>query len=142
MIYLDYNASTPVDPLVAEAMRPYIETFYGNPSSSHSLGRHEREAVDAAREQVAGLWGCKPSEVVFTSGGTEANNHVLKGVAHTLRDRGKHIITSCVEHPAIINPCRFLESYGYEITYVPCDDAGMVDPEVVGHEIRPDTILI
>ncbi len=142
MIYLDYNASTPVDPAVAEAMKPHIERYFGNPSSSHSIGRHEREAVDRARAQVAGLWGCQPSEVVFTSGGTEANNHVIKGVAHTLRDRGKHIITSTVEHPATMNPCRFLEAYGYEITYVPCDATGMVDAAAVGHEIRPDTILI
>ena len=142
MIYLDYNASTPVDPAVAEAMRPYIEDHFGNPSSSHRLGRREREAVDAARAQVAHLLGCGPGEVVFTSGGTEANNHVIKGVAHTLRDRGRHVITSAVEHPAVINPCRYLEAYGYEITEVPCDHTGMVDPTSVRDEIRPNTILI
>lgn len=142
MIYLDYNASTPVDPAVVEAMKPYLDRYYGNPSSSHSLGRHEREAVERARAQVAGLWGCRPSEVVFTSGGTEANNHILKGVAHTLRNRGKHIIISAVEHPAVTHPCCFLEAYGYEITRVPCDETGMVKAADVRDEIRPDTILI
>jgi len=142
MMYFDYNASTPVDPAVAEAMRPYLAERFGNPSSSHRLGRREREAVDAAREQVANLLGCVPGEVVFTSGGTEANNHVIKGVAHTLRDRGGHVITSVVEHPAVINPCHYLEAYGYEITEVPCDHTGMVDPMTVRDAIRPDTILI
>lgn len=142
MIYLDYNASTPVDPVVVEAMKPHVECYFGNPSSSHRMGRHEKEAVEKARAQVGALWGCRPSEVVFTSGGTEANNHVIKGVAHALRDRGRHIITSVVEHPATVNPCRFLEAYGYEISYVPCDATGMVDPTEVRDEIRPDTILI
>ncbi len=142
MIYLDYNASTPVDPAVAEAMRPYIEERFGNPSSSHRLGRREREAVDAARTQVAALFGCEPDEVVFTSGGTEASNHVIKGVAHTLRDRGRHVITSAVEHPAVINPCRYLEACGYTITEVPCDETGLIDPTSVRDAIRPDTILI
>jgi len=142
MIYLDYNASTPIDPAVAEAMRPFLQERFGNPSSSHRLGRREREAVDAARAQVADLLGCTPGEVVFTSGGTEANNHVIKGVAHTLRDRGGHIITSAVEHPAVINPCRYLEAYGFEITEVPCDGTGLVDPVSVRDAIRPDTILI
>jgi len=142
VIYLDYNASTPVDPAVAKAMRPFIEERFGNPSSSHRLGRAEREAVDTARAQVAGLLGCSPAEIVFTSGGTEANNHVIKGVAHTLRDRGGHIITSAVEHPAVINPCRYLEAFGLEITEVPVDGTGMVDPAAVRDAIRGDTILI
>jgi len=142
MLYLDYNASTPVDPKVAEAMRPFVERHYGNPSSSHALGRMERAAVDNARDQVAGLLGCTAAEVVFTSGGTESNNHVIKGVAHTLRDRGRHIIISSVEHPAVVNPCRFLESFGFEITEVPCDATGRVDPTAVRDELRPDTVLV
>lgn len=142
MIYLDYNASTPVDPTVAEAMRPFIERHYGNPSSSHALGRMEHAAVDNARDQVAGLLGCTAGEVIFTSGGTESNNHVIKGVAHKLRDRGRHIIISAVEHPAVVKPCRFLEACGFEITEVPCDATGRVDPTAVRDEMRPDTVLV
>lgn len=142
MIYLDYNASTPVDPKVAEAMMPYISKLHGNPSSNHGFGRPLREAVDKARSQVAAMLSAQPGEIIFTSGGTEANNHVIKGVAHTLRDRGRHIITSSIEHPAIINPCRFLETCGYEVTYVEVDSTGLIDPDSVIHEIRPDTILI
>ena len=120
MIYLDYNASTPVDPAVAEAIRPYIEERFGNPSSSHRLGRREREAVDAARTQVASLLGCEPGEVVFTSGGTEASNHVIKGVAHTLRDRGRHVITSAVvPRLATRQPLRaFLFSFFSSLSFV------------------------
>jgi len=142
MIYLDYNASTPVDPAVREAMWPYLERYYGNPSSGHALGRYERAAIDRAREQVAGLIGADPSEIVFTSGGTEASNHAVKGVAFALRERGRHIIVSKIEHPATINPCRFLERQGYEISYVNVDRTGMIDPQAVIDEIRPDTILI
>ncbi len=142
MIYLDYNASTPVDPAVREAMLPYLGDFYGNPSSSHAMGRPLREAVDEARGQVAAMLAAHPEEIVFTSGGTEANNHVIKGVAHTCKDRGRHIITSAVEHPAVINPCRFLEANGYEVTYVGVDSTGLVDPQTVISEIRSDTVLI
>jgi len=142
MIYLDYNASTPVDPAVREAMLPYLGDFYGNPSSSHSMGRPLRAAVDEARSQVAAMLAAHPEEIVFTSGGTEANNHVIKGVAHTRKDRGRHIITSGIEHPAVINPCRFVQASGYEVTYVGVDSTGLVDPQAVIREIRPDTILI
>jgi cysteine desulfurase len=141
-IYLDYNASTPVDPAARAAMIPYLKESFGNPSSSHALGRREHEAVDTARRQVAGLLGAEPDEIVFTSGGTEANNHVIKGVAWTKRERGRHIITTAIEHPAIINPCRFLERQGFEVTYVPVDRFGMVDPQSIIEEIRGETILI
>lgn len=142
MIYLDHNASTPVHQSVRNAMWPYVEKYYGNPSSSHVMGRKEREAVDHAREQVASLLGAKPDEIIFTSSGTESNNHVIKGVAHTLRDRGKHIITSKIEHPAVQNPCRFLEKQGYDVTYVGVDSTGLIDPNDVKNTIRKDTILI
>ncbi len=142
MIYLDYNASTPVDPAVREAMWPYLGEFYGNPSSGHTMGLRMREAVDKARGQVAALLGARTDEIVFTSGGTEANNFVIKGVAATLCGRGKHIITSAVEHPAIVNPCRSLEGIGFDVSYVDVDSTGRVDVQEVIGEIRPDTILI
>jgi cysteine desulfurase len=142
MIYLDYNASTPVDPSVAEVIRPHIEKHYGNPSSSHAMGRAGREAVDRARTQVARMLNASPDEIIFTSGGTEANNHAVKGVAYARQGRGKHIITSTVEHPAVTNPCKFLERIGFEVTYVGVDSTGMVDPEEIVEAIEPTTILI
>jgi cysteine desulfurase len=142
VIYLDYNASTPVDPSVKAAMLPYLERSFGNPSSQHVMGRFEREAVDKSRRQVADFLGASPEEIIFTSGGTEANNHVIKGVAWSKRDRGRHIITSKVEHPAVINPCRFLEDQGFEVSYVNVDRWGRVDPDAIVGEICPDTILI
>ncbi len=141
-IYLDYNATTPVDPAVAEAMQPYILQHYGNPSSTHVYGRTTKEAVECARARVAALLGCAPTEVVFTSGGSESNNTVLKGVAYTYRHKGQHIITSAIEHPATINPCRFLEQQGLRVTYLPVDRTGMVDPGDVRHAITPQTLLI
>ncbi len=141
-IYLDYNATTPVDPAVAEAMQPYISLHYGNPSSTHVYGQATRDAVDRARRQVANLLGCTAEEIIFTGGGSESNNTVLKGVAYTYRHRGNHLITSAVEHPAIINPCRFLEQQGVRVTYVPVDRTGMVDPADVRRAITPQTILI
>jgi cysteine desulfurase len=141
-IYLDYNATTPVDPAVAEAMQPYILQHYGNPSSAHVYGRTTKEAVECARAKVAALLGCAPTEIVFTSGGTESNNTVLKGVAYTYRHKGQHIITSAIEHPATINPCRFLEQQGLRVTYLPVDRTGMVDPDDVRNAITPQTLLI
>lgn len=141
-IYLDYNATTPLDPAVVAAMQPYITTHYGNPSSTHAYGRATKAAVEQARQQVAALLGCTAAEVVFTSGGSEANNTVLKGAAYTYRHRGNHIITSAVEHPATINPCRFLEQQGLRVTYLPVDHTGMVDPDSVRQAITPQTILI
>ncbi len=141
-IYLDYNATTPVDPAVAEAMQPYIAMHYGNPSSTHGYGRTAKDAVAGARTQVADLLGCAPEEIIFTGGGSESNNTVLKGVAYTYRHKGNHLITSAVEHPAIINPCRFLEQQGVRVTYLPVDRTGMVDPADVRLAITPQTILI
>ena len=141
-IYLDYNATTPIDPAVAAAMQPYILQHYGNPSSAHAYGHTTKEAVEQARDQVASLLGCTAADVVFTSGGSEANNTVLKGVAHTYRHQGNHIITSAVEHPATINPCHFLAQQGVRVTYLPVDRTGMVDPEDVRQALTPQTILI
>jgi cysteine desulfurase len=143
MIYLDYNASTPVDPAVHEAMLPFLGDRFGNPSSSHGMGRPLRNAIDRAREQLAGLLGAEPPEIVFTSSGTEASNHIIKGVADTFRDRGRHIIISAVEHPAVMNPCLYLERHrGFELSIVPVDRFGRVDPQSVIDEVRPETILI
>ncbi|MDO8630996.1 MAG: cysteine desulfurase family protein, partial [Phycisphaerales bacterium] len=142
MIYLDYNASTPVDEAVYEAMLPFLRRMHGNPSSSHALGRPLREAIEKARGQTASLIGARPDEIVFTASGTEANNHVIKGVAHALRKRGNHMITSKIEHPAVTNPCHFLESVGCEVSYVGVDSTGRVDPQEVAGEVRGTTVLI
>lgn len=141
-IYLDYNATTPVDPLVVEAMLPYLREHFGNPSSSHPYGAQARIGVEKAREQVAALLGAHPDEIVFTSGGSESNNLVIKGIVEANRKQGNHIITSQVEHPAILNPCRYLEQRGFEVTYLPVDDHGMVNPEDVAQAITQQTILI
>ncbi len=142
MIYLDHNATTPIAPEVAEAMAPFLGGQFGNPSSSYALGRAAKQAVEDARGQVADLIGCQPQEVVFSSGGTESNNMVAKGVAHSLTKKGRHIITTAIEHPAVTNPCMFLMSRGFEITFLPVDRTGRVDPAAVQDAIRPTTILI
>lgn len=141
-IYLDYNATTPVDPRVADAMIPYIREHFGNPSSSHAYGVEARKAVDKARRQVAGLLGCEVYEVIFTSGGSESNNHAIKGVAGAYRSKGSHIITSSIEHPAVTEVCSYLEGEGYAVTYLPVDEYGLVDPAAVEDAITPGTILI
>ena len=141
-IYLDYNASTPIYPEVADVMRPLLETGYGNPSSPHFAAEAARAAIVAARHQLADLLGAAPDEVVFTSGGSEANNFALKGAFHAQRDRGNHIITSQVEHPAILEPCRYLETQGAEVTYIPVDGTGRVDPDDVRKAITARTTLI
>jgi cysteine desulfurase len=123
-------------------MEPYLGARYGNPSSGYRLGRNAKEALEAARFQVSELLGCKPGEVVFTSGGTESNNMVIKGVAHSLSGKGRHIITTSIEHPAIFNPCLFLLHQGFDVTFLPVDSAGLVDPAAVEEAVRPDTILI
>jgi cysteine desulfurase len=140
-IYLDYNGTTPHDPEVIAAMRPFLETEFGNPSSSHVYGRKPREAVVTARRQVAALLNCQPAEIIFTSGGTESNNHAIRGVARALCSKGNHI-TSAFEHPAVLEVCRFLEKDGFETTYLPVDGDGLVDPADVDRSIRPTTILI
>jgi cysteine desulfurase len=142
MIYLDHNATTPVAPEVVEATKPYWAKAYGNPSSSHGMGRLAKQALEAARSEVAELLGCLPQEVVFTSGGTESNNAVIKGVAHSLSDKGRHIITTMIEHPAVTNPCLFLMHQGYDVTFLEVDSAGRVSPEAVEEAIKPTTILI
>jgi cysteine desulfurase len=141
-IYLDFNASTPIASEVAEAMKPFLSQHFGNPSSQHWAGIPAKEAVERARQQVAELLQCSPSEIVFTSGGSESNNHAIKGVFFTLREKGNHIITTQIEHPAVINPCRFLEKLGAEVTYVPVDHYGSVDPQDIQRAITPRTILI
>ena len=141
-IYLDYNATTPIDPAVAEAMLPYVHGFFGNPSSGHSFGIAARQGVDTAREQVASLLGCATDDLIFTSGGTEANNHAIKGVAGAYRHRGNHIITSAVEHPAVTEVCDYLTEQGFRITYLPVDEYGMMDPRQVEEAITPETLLV
>jgi cysteine desulfurase len=141
-IYLDFNASTPVAPEVAAAMRPLLETHYGNPSSIHWAGRPAHAAVDAARGEVAALLGCASEEIVFTSGGSEANNLAIKGAFFAARGHGNHIVTSQIEHPATIEPCRFLERLGAEIAYLPVDGAGRVNPDDVRRAITDRTVLV
>jgi cysteine desulfurase len=141
-VYLDYNATTPIDPEVANETIPYIQTFFGNPSSSYSIGRRNKEAIDRAREKVADLINAKPEEIIFTSGGTESNNHAIRGIALANKEKGKHIITSSVEHPAVTEVCRYLNSLGYEITYLPVDTCGKVNPKDVENAVRSDTVLI
>jgi len=141
-IYLDYNGTTPHDPEVVEAMRPYFETEFGNPSSSHWYGITPKQAVETARKQVAGILNCTPTEVFFTGGGTESNNHAILGVARRFREKGNHIITSSFEHPAVLEVCRYLESDGFATTYLPVSEDGLVDPADVASAVRPTTILI
>jgi cysteine desulfurase len=141
-IYLDYNASTPIDPVVADAMRPLLEDAFGNPSSGHWASTPAKTALENARREVAGLLGCAADEVIFTSGGSEANNLALKGVFFAFKDRGNHIITSAIEHPATITTCKFLERLGAKVTYLPVDHHGRVDPDDLRHAMTPKTILI
>lgn len=141
-IYLDYNATTPIDKEVADEMLPYIQTWFGNPSSSYSIGRKSKEAVTRARGQVASLINASPDEIIFTSGGTESNNHTIQGIAFAHQKKGKHIITSAIEHPAVIEVCKYLSKLGWEITYLPVDRFGTVNPIDVENSIRKDTVLI
>jgi cysteine desulfurase len=142
-IYLDYNASTPIAPEAADVMKELLERHYGNPSSSHWAGAPAKAAIERARGQVAALLGCSDGEVIFTSGGSESNNHALKGVYYALRSsKGNHIITTQIEHPAIINPCKFLESLGAKITYVGVDAYGRVSPQDIADAVTDETILI
>ena len=140
MIYLDYNATTPLCEAAREAMLPYLDRHFGNPSSVHGFGREARDGMETAREQVSRFLKVKKEEIVFTSGGTESDNMAIKGIAHARR-RG-HIITSQIEHHAVLRACENLEENGFEVTYLPVDGYGMVDPEDVRRAIRPDTILV
>ncbi len=140
--YLDFNASTPLAPEVVEAMRPFLAEHFGNPSSHHWAGAPAKAALERARAQMAALLGCGPDEIVFTSGGTESNNHALKGAFLANRGRGDHVVTSAVEHPAVLEPLRCLESLGARVTVVPVDRAGRVGPEEIRKAITPRTILV
>jgi cysteine desulfurase len=141
-VYLDYNATTPVDPAVREAMLPYLAEQFGNPSSAHVYGRRAREAVEAARAEVAALIGAQPDEVLFTGCATEANNLAVRGVARALRATRRHVVTSAVEHPAVLEPCRRLAEDGWDLTVVAVDGEGRVDPETLARALRPETALV
>ncbi len=141
-IYLDYNASTPIDPVVSAAMKPFVTDHYGNPSSGHWASTGAKAAIETARGQVAAMLGCHSDEIVFTSGGSEANNLALKGVVFKLREKGDHIITTVIEHPAILEPLRFLSRLGVRVTFLPVDGTGRVDPDDLRAAISPRTMLV
>ncbi len=141
-IYLDHAATTPTDPEVVKAMSPYFTDKFGNPSSLHSFGQEVKEAIEEARGTVASFIGAKPEEIVFTSGGTESNNFVLKGIAYAKQNKGNHIITTAIEHHAITEPCKFLEKQGFKATYLQVDKQGLVDPGDVKKAVTDKTILI
>ncbi len=141
LIYLDYNATTPIDPRVLERMMPYLSENFGNPSSIHSPGSFARAAIDVSREKVSHFLHVKPSEVVFTSGGSEANNFALKGLAHSLLSKGNHLVTTTVEHASCLETFRFLEQSGFEITRLPVDSFGIVSPEQFRQAVTDRTIL-
>jgi cysteine desulfurase len=141
-VYLDYNASTPIDPEVIAAMRPLLEASYGNPSSGHWAAAEAKSALENARRQVAALLGCAADEIIFTSGGSEANNLALKGICSPPRKRPAHVITSQIEHPATLEPCRYLTRLGMAVSFVPVDGSGLVDPDDIRKAITRDTCLI
>jgi cysteine desulfurase len=142
-IYLDYNATTPMRPEVLDAMKPYFDSRFGNASSTHSRGREAKRALEEAREAIASALGAREKEsVVFVSGGTEADNLAVKGAAWAARERGRHIVTSAVEHPAVISACQVLERQGFEVTYLPVDGEGLIDPEMVKGSLRTDTTVV
>ena len=141
-IYLDYNATTPVDPLVASAIEPYLYQHFGNPSSTHVYGRNAHQAVERAREQVAILIGAQVEEIIFTGCATEANNLAIRGVARALHSKGRHLITSAVEHPSVEQPFNRLSDDGWEVTVIPVDCYGQVDPVQLSAAVRDDTVLV
>jgi len=142
LIYLDHAATTPVHPRVRQEMEIYFTDYYGNPETLYSAGIIAREAIEEARKKAAALINCDPSEVVFTSGGTESDNWALKGTAFAHQKKGNHIIVSQIEHHAILEPCHFLEKHGFEVTYLPVDSGGLVNPDDVKKAITPKTILV
>src|SRR5438105_651175 len=143
MIYLDHAATTAVYPEVVEAMLPYFAAGYGNPSGSYALAREARRAIDNARDSVADALGCRSAEVIFTSGGSESDNLAIKGVAAATPQRGRHMVTSAIEHHAVVYSLEYLEKYAdYEVTVVPVDRYGRVDPDDVASALRPDTVLV
>jgi len=141
-IYLDFNATTPVDQSVFDAMIPYLSAEFGNPSSAHMQGVRAKKAIDEARKHVAALINAKPEEIIFTSGGTESDNHAIMGTAFAHRDRGRHIIISAIEHPAVTAVCHYLTNHGFTTTIVPVDETGLVEPADIEKAIRADTIII
>jgi len=141
-VYMDHAATTPVHPSVLEAMLPYFSRSYGNPSGIYGIGQEARKAADEARATVSSILGCRPSEVIFTSGGTESDNAALKGAAFALKEEGNHIITSTIEHHAVLNTCQYLEKVGFEVTYLPVDQFGMVNIEDLEKAITDKTVLI
>jgi len=141
-IYLDYNATTPIIPEVADVMRPFLTDFFGNPSSSHWYGVQTKKAIEDARQQVASLLDCQVEEILFTSGGSESNNYAIKGVAFAHKEKGNHIITSQIEHPAVIEVCEYLKKWGFEISYIPVSDKGVIDLAALEEAVKPTTILI
>jgi cysteine desulfurase len=140
-IYLDHAATTPLHPDVLEAMQPYYNEFFGNPSSTHSFGRAAKTAVNSSRDFIAGKLGCLPNELIFTSGGTESNNMAIYGVLQANKEK-KHIITTRIEHHAVLHPCEWLEHLGIDVTYIPVDQSGLARAEDIESVIRPDTALI
>ena len=143
MIYFDYNATTPLDPQVREAMMPFLGDVWGNPSSVHQVGRRARAILDDARDRAAKVFACKPSEVIFTSGGTESTNLAIFGAARLLKSKGRHIITSAVEHHAVLHSCEYLaRKEGFDLTCLPVDKEGLVSPDSLKKALRPDTILV
>lgn len=141
-VYLDHSATTPVDQKVLEAMLPFFSMDFGNPNSLHAWGRKARQAVDQARDEVSRLINAEPSEIIFTGGGSEADNIAIKGVAFAKKDKGRHIITSAIEHHAVLDTCKWLEKEGFEITILPVNEYGTIRPEELRKAIRPDTILV
>jgi len=141
-IYLDHNSTTPLHPEVLEAILPYYKEAFGNPSTIHSFGQETRRATDEAREKVANLIGASPEEIIFTSGGTEADNVALKGVAAALEKKGKHIVTSSIEHHAVLSTLKYLEKRGYKVSFLPVDEHGWLDPKKVKEAITSQTVLI
>lgn len=141
-IYLDYAATTPMHPAVAKAMQGYFSEDFGNPSSLHSIGQKAKDAVEQARYEVAHILGAKPKEIIFTSGGSESNNFAIKGVTHAMKDKGNHIITSKIEHHAVLEPYHFLQKNGFDVTFLSVDNYGVVDPDDVKKAIIDKTILV
>lgn len=141
-IYMDNAATTAVRPEVMAAMSSYFSQEFGNASSVHTAGRTARKAIDHARDQVARAIGATPAEIYFTSGGSESDNWAIKGYALAHERRGRHIVTSAIEHHAVLHTCMYLEKRGWEVTYLPVDEYGLVDPEAVAAAIRPDTVLV
>ncbi|MEW6145093.1 MAG: cysteine desulfurase family protein [Thermodesulfobacteriota bacterium] len=141
-IYLDYNATTPLDPRVLEAMMPYLGDGFGNPSSIHSFGMKGKGALDRAREQLAGLIGASPREIFFTSGGSESNNFAIKGAAYGLKEKGSHLVTTAVEHESVLETFRFLERDGFRVTYLGVDSSGIIDFDELSDSISDDTLLV